>query len=77
MKKRVSLFKEYEREDPTNWHESNEVFWSKYLDSFETEIYPMFERRGYSKDTALNVLFAINTRSLLIDIRNSLRDNDD
>lgn len=37
-----------------DWDEARE-YWEGWLDNFEKEIYPVFYRRGYSKNTALQV----------------------
>lgn len=35
--------------------EKAEIHWTKALNEFEESIWPIFERKGYSKDTALTV----------------------
>lgn len=71
---KIRLFEQLSDEDVTNWSEANEVYYTKFLDQFEREVYPMFRRFGYTRDTALNMMMQIETNSILNRISEQLED---
>lgn len=43
------------REDLIDHSEECEIYWRQYLEEFEEKVLPVFEQRGYDRNTALQV----------------------
>jgi predicted phage-related endonuclease len=41
--------------------------WATWLDRFEDVVWPVFERRGYSKETAATIYFRIYPHAPVVD----------
>ena len=53
--------------------EQEEVMWQSFLRDFETEVWPIFRKKGYSKDTALLFFMQHQTMLRISDLQDELR----
>ena len=65
------------REHYIEWSEDTEVSWIEMLVEFEEKVLPVFERAGYSKDTALILWSIIQVKSTLNEIADAVIPDDE
>lgn len=73
---KLPLFEHHNTQDRVNWSEANEVFWTGFLKQFDEEIWPMYKKHGYSKDTALMHFSTNEVSSRLSHLEELLEAND-
>lgn len=59
------------------WDEDVEVSWIEVLAEFDDKVWPVFERRGYTKDTALLLWSIIQLKKVVNDIASAVVEYED
>ena len=65
------------REHYIEWSEDTEVSWIEMLVEFEEKVWPVFDRAGYTKDTALILWSIIQVKGTLNEIAASVEPDDE
>jgi len=65
------------REHYIEWSEDTEVSWIEMLVEFEEKVLPVFERAGYSKDTALILWSIVQLKQSVNDIADAVIPDDE
>ena len=65
-----------EAEDYIEWTEDVEISWIEMLGEFDQKVWPVFERMGYKKDTALILYAIVQLKSAVNEIRDHFCEDD-
>jgi len=65
------------REHYIEWSEDTEVSWIEVLAEFDEKVWPVFERAGYTKDTALILWSIVQLKQAVNDIADAVIPDDE